>query len=73
MPDESVDFVLVDGRARTECAYYSISKLKKGGLFILDNSERDRYNIVFEFLSEWEMQNTTNGLTDTTFWVKPNN
>ena len=73
LPDESVDFILVDGRARTECAYYSIAKLKKGGIFILDNSERDRYNVVFDFLSEWEMQNTTNGLTDTTFWVKPNN
>ena len=70
-PDEHFDFILVDGRARPECVFSSISKLKKGGLMILDNSERKRYEVVFNHLKNWEMMNTTNGLTDTTFWVKP--
>jgi hypothetical protein len=69
--NEYFDFILVDGRARCECVYYSLPKLKKGGLLILDNSERNRYKYVFELLKNWEMINTTNGLTDTTFWVKP--
>lgn len=69
--NEYFDFIIVDGRARPECVFASIPKLKKGGLMILDNSERSRYDIVFNNLKSWEMVNTTNGLTDTTFWVKP--
>ena len=69
--DEYFDFIIVDGRARPECVFSSIPKLKSKGLMILDNSERDRYTIVFDALRDWEMINTTNGLTNTTFWVKP--
>lgn len=69
--DNHFDFVLVDGRARPECVFYSIDKLKSGGLMILDNSERSRYSVVFKALSDWENYTTSNGLTDTTFWVKP--
>ena len=70
-PDEHFDFIIVDGRARPECTFSSISKLKQNGLMILDNSERSRYDVVFEYLKDWEMINTSNGLTDTTFWIKP--
>lgn len=69
--NEYFDFIIVDGRARPECVFRSMPKLKKGGLMILDNSERSRYDIVFQNLDSWEMITTTNGLTDTTFWVKP--
>lgn len=71
-PDEYFDFIIVDGRARPECVFASIPKLKKGGLMVLDNSERDRYKIVFNHLKNWDMADTTTGLTNTTFWVKPN-
>jgi hypothetical protein len=37
------DIILIDGRMRVECIYASISKLKKSGIIILDNSERLRY------------------------------
>lgn len=69
--DEYFDFIIVDGRARVECSFNAFAKLKSGGLFILDNSERKRYEPVFESLKNWEMVNTSNGLTDTTFWLKP--
>ncbi|WP_107038012.1 O-methyltransferase [Brumimicrobium mesophilum] len=69
--DEHFDFILVDGRARPECVLYSIDKLKSGGLMVLDNSERKRYSIVFEILGAWDNYTTSNGLTDTTFWIKP--
>ncbi len=36
-PDRSLDFVLVDGIYRDFCAYHSLSKLKSGGLLIVDN------------------------------------
>jgi len=68
IPDNSLDFLLVDGRARPECLYYALPKMKKNGLVILDNSEREHYKIVFEFMKEYPVYNTTNGLTDTTFW-----
>jgi len=70
-PDEYFDFIIVDGRSRVECSLNALPKLKKGGLFILDNSERRRYRPVFEVLKDWPMSNTSTGLTDTTFWVKP--
>ncbi|MDG1331286.1 MAG: hypothetical protein P8P74_03085 [Crocinitomicaceae bacterium] len=70
-PDESFDFIIVDGRARPECVFRSLHKLKKDGMMVLDNSERDRYKVVFNYLKDWEMINTTTGLTDTTFWIKP--
>lgn len=69
--DASFDFILVDGRARPECVFATLKKLKSKGLMVLDNSERKRYKIVFDYLKEWPSYTTSNGLTDTTFWVKP--
>lgn len=70
-PNDYFDFIIVDGRARPECIFSSIDKLTSGGLMILDNSERPRYAIVFEALMAWKSFTTSNGLTDTTFWIKP--
>jgi len=41
--DENFDIVLVDGRSRPACIMHSMSKVKKGGLLILDNAERQYY------------------------------
>lgn len=70
-PNEHFDFIMVDGRARVECCLNAIPKLKSGGIFVLDNSDRDRYIPVFTVLKDWKMLNTTTGLFDTTFWFKP--
>ncbi|MFZ2657290.1 MAG: class I SAM-dependent methyltransferase [Victivallales bacterium] len=37
--DNSLDFVLVDGRYRSECAELATRKIKPGGLLVLDNSD----------------------------------
>ena len=42
-PDGYFDLILVDGRARPSCMLRSISKLKPGGLLVLDNAERKYY------------------------------
>lgn len=42
-PDNYFDIVLVDGRARRSCMFYSIPKVKPGGLLVLDNAERPQY------------------------------
>lgn len=36
-PDNHFGFVLVDGKSRDKCALNAISKLKSGGLLIIDN------------------------------------
>lgn len=41
--DGYFDVVLVDGRVRPSCMKHSISKVKKGGYLILDNSDRAYY------------------------------
>jgi hypothetical protein len=38
--DGSLDFCLVDGRARDLCAEAAVPKIKPGGLLIIDNAER---------------------------------
>ena len=69
--DESLDLVVVDGRARVSCARAAIPKLKSGGILLLDNSERARYAVVHQWLAQWPKLVTGTGLTETTLWLKP--
>lgn len=39
IPDNSLDFILVDGRQRMLCLHASLEKLRPGGLLALDNAE----------------------------------
>ena len=70
-PDDHFDFIFIDGRARVECTLSGISTLKKGGLLILDNSDRTRYHPLFKILADWPQVTSTTGLFDTTIWFKP--
>ena len=70
-PDEYFDFVLIDGRARVKCGLRAMHKLKSGGIFVLDNSERKRYAPLWDALDDWPKVNTSTGLTNTTIWIKP--
>lgn len=47
-PDNYFDIVLVDGRSRPACIKHSIPKLKKGGLLVVDNSNRKYYFTFFK-------------------------
>ncbi len=71
LKDSSIDFLLVDGRARTECGLIGIHKLKSGGMLVLDNAERTWYQPVHEAVANWPKVFTTTGLTDTVIWFKP--
>ncbi|GHT13802.1 hypothetical protein AGMMS4956_10560 [Bacteroidia bacterium] len=59
MPDNSLDVVMVDGRARTACIAHSMAKVKQGGWLIVDNSDRKYYfennNELFD-ITKWEQQ-----------------
>ena len=51
---ETIDVVIIDGRARPSCIKHAVSKVAKGGYLVVDNSERDYYLRNFKFPdSEW--------------------
>ena len=82
-PDEYFDLILVDGRNRKGCIIQSLSKLKKGGILMLDNAERSYYHAVYEYMEGWECFNALQTKPDscnfyypnwlTTWWIKPIN
>lgn len=53
-PDGSLDLVIVDGRARVDCARRAVPKVKPGGLLLLDDTDRDRYRPAVELLTGWQ-------------------
>ncbi|MBN0048824.1 hypothetical protein JS756_33035 [Streptomyces actuosus] len=42
-PPEHFDLVLIDGRARASCIRRAVSKVRPGGMLVVDNSERPDY------------------------------
>ena len=54
-PDEYFDIILIDGRARPSCIKHSASKVKPGGLLIVDNSDRKYYlTKTIEYLKNFQ-------------------
>ena len=51
---ESLDLVIVDGRARVECVRRAMPKVKFGGLLLLDDTDRERYQPAIAMLAGWE-------------------
>jgi hypothetical protein len=70
-PDEFFDVVLVDGRARVECALNAVNKIKPGGFLILDNSEWEKYRPIFRVVIGWGRLVFANGVWQTTIFQKP--
>lgn len=55
--DSFFDLVIVDGRARQSCIAKAIQKIRKGGLLLLDNAEREFYltpNKEMLDVTKWE-------------------
>ena len=46
--DEYFDVILIDGRSRVDCFKHCERTLKKGGIMILDNSEREEYSYILQ-------------------------
>ncbi len=80
-PDEFFDLIVVDGRNRKGCIYHSLSKLKKGGVLMLDNAERPHYFAIFRCMSGWQRFDAPQRGPDqcgysyggwlTSWWIKP--
>ena len=75
------DVVLVAGRIRVECAANSVKYLRKGGVIIWDNTDRDRYNsgtskltdIGFKRLDFVGMVPSSNKISQTSIFYKNEN
>ena len=52
--DGYFDVVVVDGRARVQCAAHAAAKVAEDGALLLDNAERPRYRAIFERLAAWD-------------------
>jgi predicted O-methyltransferase YrrM len=75
MPDNSLDFVLVDGIMRLACIRFSIKKLKPGGFLILDNANRyvpnkysEGYTTVIQYRFMPRDQEWTQILSELSSW-----
>jgi hypothetical protein len=67
-PDAYFDIVLVDGRSRPFCIQYAVSKVKEGGMLILDNADIPDYlEIAGKFLVGFDPL-IFSGITPTHFW-----
>ena len=51
-PDGYFDIILIDGRARPSCLVSARSKVKIGGLIVMDNTDRTHYRKAMNMLTE---------------------
>jgi hypothetical protein len=70
-PDESLDLVVVDGHYRSSCIAAVLTKLKPGGLLLVDDANMWPQNAP-PVPREWpEASRTSNGIKVTVIWRKP--
>ena len=55
---ETFDVILVDGRARPACLRHALPRLKRGGLLVLDNSERTEYDRAMALVDQMNWPRT---------------
>ncbi|MDO8483136.1 MAG: hypothetical protein Q7S86_04960 [bacterium] len=69
-PNDYFNLVYIDGRGRELCVRQSLSKIKKGGYLLLDNTDRPEYKTIFDFLKAYSFQTFTSEETTnmTTVW-----
>lgn len=75
--DGAFDLVLVDGRARADCLDRAWPKVRSGGLLVLDDSDRERYQESMNRLPHGVREDHrglvafSRRLGQTTIWRKP--
>jgi SAM-dependent methyltransferase len=52
-PGDSFDLVVVDGRSRPACILHALDRVRPGGMLILDDSDRPRYQSAVSLLDSW--------------------
>jgi len=56
------DVIVVDGRRRVRCIKAVAEFLAKDGMIVLDNAERPCYAEIHEFMKDWFVKRTNNGI-----------
>lgn len=69
--DEYFDLIIVDGRDRIKCLESAIRILKPGGVLILDDAQRERYDKADYLLRNWEFTRSISPARQTHWWIKP--
>jgi hypothetical protein len=75
--DDSLDLVIIDGRARVACGLAAMNKVKPGGMLLLDDSDRRRYGRLIDALATWEradfrgLKAGGGGVHQTSIWFRP--
>ncbi|MGB3239644.1 MAG: tetratricopeptide repeat protein [Geitlerinemataceae cyanobacterium] len=69
--NETFDLIIVDGRERVRCIEKAIRTLKKGGILILNDAQKDYYQPVHFLLQDWEFTRTIDSTRETHWWRKP--
>lgn len=71
------DLVVVDGRERVACVREAMGSVVPGGMLVLDDTERAKYQLAFELLADWRCE-TVRGLAvmkpmpaQSTIWTRP--
>lgn len=70
LPNDSLDLVIVDGHYRQACVRAALSKLKPGGLLLIDNYDRmtrEEWGVPASFELSHSSQNA---MTQTAIWTK---
>lgn len=68
---EELDFILVDGVARSLCIENSIKKIKTNGYLIIDNAERPAYHdAISKIPKNWECFEFLNAVDKTLIFIK---
>lgn len=75
-PDDSFDVIIVDGQSRPECFQRALTKVKPGGLLIIDDSDLRVFWPVKRSLPGWKRVSlagfkSTKDLRETTFFHRP--
>lgn len=76
-PNASLDLVIVDGRERVRCGLAARTKIAPGGMLLLDDADRPRYQALHDALADWQAEHLV-GLKNgdwaprqTTIWTRP--
>lgn len=66
------DIIIIDGRCSSSCIEKSISHLNEGGLFIVDNAERNIYkDSIDKFIPKnWKKYEFPTCVDTTIIWIK---
>lgn len=69
-PDKYFELISIDGRHRVDCLCAAIPKLQDDGYIVFDDSQRPKYNKIFEIMNQWKSFVYDFGIIQTTIFTK---